>query len=86
MPSKGWLRFRDLKARNIVKSWTQLKNKVEHQNFPPGKMTGPNERSWTEEEIEEYRERCPVEGPGPRGAAKKNRDRKAGNATTMTTA
>ena len=83
MPSKGWLRFRDLKARNIVKNWPNLKRKVKYQGFPPGRMTGPNERSWTEEEIDAYREGCPVEGPEPRGAAKKNRDRKAASAPPL---
>ena len=83
--SKGWLRFSDLQARNVVKSWAQLRNKIKYQGFPPGRMTGPNERSWTEEEIDEYRERCPVEGPEPRGAAKRKRDlarRKAAAGTT----
>ena len=83
--SKGWLRFSDLKARNVVTSWAQLKNKVKNQGFPPGRMTGPNERSWTEEEIDEYRARCPVEGPEPRGAAKRNRARKADSAAIPTT-
>jgi len=73
--SKAWLRFRDLKARNIVQSWAQLRRKIKHQGFPPGRMTGPNERSWTEEEIDEYREGCPVEGPELRGAAKEKRAR-----------
>jgi hypothetical protein len=45
-------------------------------------MTGPNERSWTEEEIDEYRERCPVEGPEPRGAAKAKRERARKTAST----
>jgi hypothetical protein len=85
--SKGWLRFRDLKARNIVQSWAQLKRKVDGQGFPPERMTGPNERSWTEEEIDEYREGCPVEGPDLRGAAKQKRDRarKKADSTDATT-
>jgi predicted DNA-binding transcriptional regulator AlpA len=70
------LRFRDLRARNIVRTWPTLKRRVEKNGFPPGKMTGPNERSWTEEEIDAYLESCPVEGPAPRGIAKQKRDRK----------
>jgi len=87
MSLKGWLRFGDLKARNGVKSWAQLKNKVKHQGFPPGRMTGPNERSWTEEEIDAYRERCPVAGPEPRGIAKikRERARKAADSTATAT-
>jgi hypothetical protein len=73
---RRWLRFRDLKARGIVNNWPTLKNRIEKHGFPPGVMTGPNERTWTEEEIEEYRKRCPVEGPAPRGAAKERQRRK----------
>jgi|AmaraimetFIIA100_FD_contig_71_2125780_length_1296_multi_4_in_0_out_0_1 hypothetical protein len=64
-----WLRFRDLKARNVVRSWTQLKNLTDNYGFPPGRMTGGN-RTWTDDEIAEWREQCPVEGPELRGAAK----------------
>jgi predicted DNA-binding transcriptional regulator AlpA len=64
-----WLRFRELKERNIVRSWTQLKNLINNYGFPPGRMTGGN-RTWTDEEVTEWREQCPVEGPELRGAAK----------------
>jgi hypothetical protein len=73
---KSWLRFSDLKARGIVKSWTQLKRLIELYGFPAGRMVSPNIRAWTDEEIDEYVESCPVEGPPPRGAAKQKHERK----------
>ena len=83
----NWLRFPDLRARNVVKSWTQLKRLIEEYGFPPGRMLSPNVRAWTEEEIDAYCASCPVEGPEPRGAAKRNRDRRRkADSTTSTTA
>jgi predicted DNA-binding transcriptional regulator AlpA len=68
------LRFRDLQARGIVKTWPTLKERIK-RGFPPGRMIGPNSRAWTEDEIDEYIRACPVEGPAPRGAAKARRGR-----------
>jgi hypothetical protein len=81
---KTWFRFRDLKARGLVKSRPQLKRLVDRGIFPPGRMIGPNARAWSDEEIEEYENSRPIAGPEPRGIAKVNRDRKA--ADTATTA
>jgi hypothetical protein len=81
------LRFSDLKKRNIIKTWPTLKRRVEQDGFPPGEMTGPNERSWDEERVDEWLKSRPVEGPEPRGAAKAKRDRKvAGSAASSATA
>ena len=73
MSSKGWLRFGDLKARNVVKSWAQLKRLVENYGFPPGRMLSPNVRAWTDDEIDEWLETRPIEGPPPRGVARTRR-------------
>ena len=48
------LRYSDLKARRIVNNRQTLKNWIENEGFPPGKMLGPNTRTWTEAEIAEY--------------------------------
>jgi predicted DNA-binding transcriptional regulator AlpA len=64
------LRFPNLKQKNIVKSWPQLKRLQDRYNFPKGRMIGPNTRAWTDQEIDEWVASCPVEGPPPRGAAK----------------
>ena len=43
------LRFKDLKADGIVRSWAALKKLREKANFPPGALTGPNTRTWDKE-------------------------------------
>jgi hypothetical protein len=47
-----WLRFRDLKARGIVKSWPQLRRLIKQYGFPPGRMLSPNIRAWPDDEID----------------------------------
>lgn len=64
------LRFADLRARNIVSSWTQLKRLQEEYGFPHGRMLTPNCRTWTEEEVDEWYSTRPVENDRPlQGAA-----------------
>jgi predicted DNA-binding transcriptional regulator AlpA len=48
----SYIRFRDLKARGIVKSWPSLKHRINKFGFPPGRLIGPNSRAWTVDEIE----------------------------------
>jgi len=69
MPTK-LVRFPDLKARGIIKSWPMLKRRIQRDGFPPGRMIGPNSRAWTESEIEQWLDSRPLAGPAPRGAAK----------------
>jgi predicted DNA-binding transcriptional regulator AlpA len=76
------LRYRDLKARGIVHNRMTLRRRIRKDGFPAGRMTGPNERTWTEQEVDAWIGSRPVAGPELRGAAKANRARKADNATT----
>jgi predicted DNA-binding transcriptional regulator AlpA len=69
------LRMPDLKARRIVNSWPMLKRRIEYDNFPPGRMIGPNSRAWTEDEVEDWIASRPTAGPEPRGVAKRRRGR-----------
>ncbi len=69
------LRFRDLKERGIVGNWPTLKARIQRDNFPPGRMVGPNSRAWLESEIEAWIKSRPVAGPAPRGVAKAKRGR-----------
>ena len=69
------LRMPDLKARGIVNSWAMLKRRIEHDNFPRGRMIGPNSRAWTEDEVEDWIASRPTAGPEPRGIAKRRRGR-----------
>jgi predicted DNA-binding transcriptional regulator AlpA len=71
-----FLRFTDLQARNIVKSWPQLKNLQKKYRFPKGRMLSPNVRAWTDVEVDVWVESRPVAGPSLRGAAKARRARK----------
>jgi len=58
------LRFRDLKERGVVTSWPQLKSLIENYGFPPGRLTSPQIRTWTEDEIVDWYMSRPAE-PGP---------------------
>ena len=49
-----WLRFADLKARNIVRNRVTLSRWIKNIDFPPGIMIGPNTRVWSEKEIAEW--------------------------------
>jgi hypothetical protein len=72
------LRYSDLRAAGIVRNRTTLKNRIKKQNFPPGKRTGPNERTWGEGEVQRYVEGCPVEPKAaPIVKGRRGRPRKA---------
>jgi len=45
------LRFRDLQERGIVRNRVTLANWIRKQDFPPGQLTGPNTRTWGEDEV-----------------------------------
>ena len=56
------LRYRDLKERGIVSTTEQPSiTKNRDRGFPPGQLTGPNSRTWGEDEIEGYLASRPVE-------------------------
>jgi len=65
-----------------------LKRRVERDGFPPGRKTGANERTWTEEEVEAWINSRPTTGTVLKGVAKtrKGNPRKAAASTTQTTA
>lgn len=44
------LRYPDLKRRGIVQNKTTLRNWINKGLFPPGKLSGPNTRTWDEQE------------------------------------
>ena len=49
-----YLRFADLKAREIVRSWPQLGRLMRDQSFPRGTMLGANTRAWEEQQIADW--------------------------------
>jgi predicted DNA-binding transcriptional regulator AlpA len=52
--SRIFYRFRDLKAMGIVNCWPTLSRWVARNNFPPGRLLGPNTRVWLVEEVEAW--------------------------------
>jgi predicted DNA-binding transcriptional regulator AlpA len=55
------LRFSDLKDRKIVTNHVTLKRWIEREDFPPGRMLGPNTRVWCESEIDAWLESRPTQ-------------------------
>ena len=58
-----FLRFADLKDREIVRDWTTLLRLIEQENFPPGIRIGAQTRGWPENEIEEWLESRRIAAP-----------------------
>ena len=65
------LRFEDLRAKRIVRTWTTLNNWIDTRGFPPGRMIG-RFRFWTEAEVMAWIEKQPTAKIPPRGYAKRN--------------
>jgi predicted DNA-binding transcriptional regulator AlpA len=55
------LRYSDLLKAGLFKNRPSLKKAIEEYGFPPGKLTGPNTRTWGEGEVEAYITTRPVE-------------------------
>jgi hypothetical protein len=71
------LRFRDLVAHGIVANRVTLNNWIRRYGFPPGQLTGPNSRTWGEDEVQDWIACRPV---GPKaGSPRRGRPPKAGN-------
>ena len=64
-----FIRFQDLKARGIAKSWTQLGHLQKHHGFPEGRLLSPQIRAWTEEEVAAWLKTRPTAKAPLRGAA-----------------
>ena len=58
---KRRLRFRDLVALGVVRDRVTLKNWIRDRGFPLGQLTGPNSRTWGEDEVQDYVATRPVE-------------------------
>jgi predicted DNA-binding transcriptional regulator AlpA len=68
------LRCRDLVALGIVTNRVTLGNWIRDRGFPPGQLTGPNSRTWTEDEVQAWLDSRPS-APKPAPSAKKPRGR-----------
>lgn len=58
-----FLRYKDLKERGIVNSWTALHYKIKNNGFPQGRYIGPNSRAWPEVEVQAWLDALPVTKP-----------------------
>ena len=65
------LRFSDLKQRKIVTNWVTLRNWIDNQGFPPGRMAGPNTRIWEEPEVAAWLDSRPT---APKPAPRRRRE------------
>jgi len=53
-PPPQFLRFSDLKARQIVSNWPTLRLMIQLHGFPPGILLSPNRRAWPLHEVETW--------------------------------
>ena len=60
---KKFLRFYDLKQRNIVRNWTTLTRLMREQDFPAGTRVGAQARAWDEAEVEAWLESRRIASP-----------------------
>jgi hypothetical protein len=56
-----YVRFRDLRAANIVDNWQQLFRLINDYGFPCGTLLSPNVRAWDREEVRKWLDARPVE-------------------------
>jgi hypothetical protein len=49
-----YLRFKDLKDRNIVRNWTTLGRLIREQGFPRGTRIGAQARAWKHSEVKDW--------------------------------
>ena len=59
------LRYRDLLEAGVVTNRVTLKNWIRAEGFPPGQMTGPNSRTWSEAEVERWLASRPTGAKSP---------------------
>jgi len=72
------LRFMDLVDRNIVQNRTTLNNWIRDRGFPVGQLTGPNTRTWSEDEVQRWLDSRPTAPkPLPPKPERRGRPRKS---------
>ena len=72
------LRYADLVRLGVVRNRPTLANWIRDRGFPPGQLTGPNSRTWSEAEVQLWLERRPTgKKPTPTIKRRPGRPRKA---------
>ena len=54
------LRYADLERGGIVNNRATLGNWIKDHGFPPGQLTGPNSRTWGEDEVQTWLDSRPT--------------------------
>jgi predicted DNA-binding transcriptional regulator AlpA len=54
------LRYPDLVTAGVVANRVTLGRLIKNQQFPPGRLLGPNTRAWTETEVEQWLASRPI--------------------------
>jgi predicted DNA-binding transcriptional regulator AlpA len=71
------LRFGDLLSLGIVQNRVTLTNWIRERGFPPGQLTGPNSRTWAENDVQRWLDSRPVKPkPTPNPKRRPGRPRK----------
>jgi predicted DNA-binding transcriptional regulator AlpA len=61
------VRYAELKQLGIVNNRVTLSNWIRERGFPPGQLTGPNTRTWDEDEVQRWLDSRPTDPKsGPR--------------------
>jgi predicted DNA-binding transcriptional regulator AlpA len=72
------LRYADLERLGIVNNRPTLQNWIRDRGFPIGQLTGPNSRTWSEEEVQVWLDSRPTAPkPAPIIKGRRGRPRKA---------
>jgi predicted DNA-binding transcriptional regulator AlpA len=73
-----YVRFSDLRAAGVVRSWVQLARLIDYESFPAGVLLGPNSRAWQLDVVQAWLSARP---PGRKIALADagKRDRRQGN-------
>ena len=49
-----YVRFSDLRAAGVVRSWVQLARLIDYESFPAGVLLGPNSRAWQLDDVQAW--------------------------------
>ena len=72
------LRYADLRALGVVNNRVTLNNWIRDLGFPRGQLTGPNSRTWGEDEVQAWIAKRPTAPkPTPQSQRRPGRPRKA---------
>ena len=74
------LRYADLLRLGVVNNRATLGNWIKDHGFPPGQLTGPNSRTWGEDEVQAWLDSRPTGLKATPVGNRQGRPRKADHA------